>query len=171
VLQAIRTAVVEEHEIDPYAIVLIRPASLSMTSSGKVQRQRTREQYLNGDLAVTAEWMNQHTGGDDWEGSPAQAEPPMFLDRIGQMSQEQLQAEMLSWLMAWLTARANLMPGAMQPQTPFAQLAIDSLTAVEISQELDQLLGLQSPPMVIWSCPTPEELADYLVGELQTAKA
>lgn len=171
VLQAIRTAVVDEHEIDPYAIVLIRPASLSMTSSGKVQRHRIREQYLNGDLAVTAEWINQNTEGDNWEGSPTPAEPPMFLDRIGQMPPEQLQAEMLGWLMTWLTARANLMPGAMQPQTPFAQLGIDSLTAVEISQELDQLLGLQSPPMVIWSCPTPEELADYLVGELQTAKA
>ncbi len=171
VLQAIRAATVEEHEIDPYAIVLIRPASLPMTSSGKVQRQRCREQYLNGELAVTAEWVNQHVCDDAWDGNPIQAVPPLFLDRIGQIPTEQLRSEMLDWLIAWLAVRANLMPGAMQARTPFAQLGIDSLTAVEISQELDQLLGLQSPPMVIWSCPTPEELADYLIGELQTAKA
>ena len=171
-LRAIRTAIVEEHEIEPQAIVLIRPASLPMTSSGKVQRQRCREQYLNGELAVTAQWVKQDCTDDDLEGLASKiAGPPVFLDRLAQMPPAQLQAELREWLMSWLTARANLMPGTMQANTPFAQLGIDSLTAVEISQELDQLLGLQSPPMVIWSCPTPAELAEYLVGELQATKA
>ncbi len=169
-LRDIRTAIVGEHEIEPHAILLIRPASLPMTSSGKVQRQRCRDQFLNGELAVTAQWVKQDCDNLDSLASE-RAEAPEFLEGLTQMSPAQIQAELQKWLMSWLTARANLMPGAMQANTPFAQLGIDSLTAVEISQELDQLLGLQSPPMVIWSCPTPAELAEYLAGELQAAKA
>ena len=56
----------------------------------------------------------------------------------------------------------------MQPATPFAELGIDSLTAMEISQELDQLLELQLPPMLIWSCPHCEALATFLAEELIT---
>jgi acyl carrier protein len=169
-IHAIRTAIVAEHEIDPHAILLIRPASLPITSSGKVQRQRCREQYLNGELAVTAEWVNKQSAGDDFDGLQEQLQgPPEFLQRLGQLSPEQLQAEVQSWLVAWLGVRANLPPGVVQPTAPFAQLGIDSLTAVEISQELDQILGLQSPPMVIWTCPTPAELANYLTEELQSA--
>ena len=58
VAQAIRRAVVEHHEIDPYAVVLIRQTSLPITSSGKVQRSLCRDQYLAGELKVVHSWTN-----------------------------------------------------------------------------------------------------------------
>jgi acyl-CoA synthetase (AMP-forming)/AMP-acid ligase II/acyl carrier protein len=166
IIHAIRTAIVAEHEIDPHAIVLIRPASLPITSSGKVQRSRCREMYQNGELAVSTAWVNQHASDDELDLLVDLSAPPEFLSRLGQLTQPQLQSELESWLVDWLTARANLTSGSLEPTTPFAQLGIDSLTAVEISQELDQILGLQSPPMVIWSCPNPAELATFLANEL-----
>jgi acyl carrier protein len=84
------------------------------------------------------------------------------------VSVTRLSPDVQEWLVEWLTARANLMPGVMGPATPFAELGIDSLTAVEISLELDKLLGLQSPPMVIWSCPHAEALSEYLAEQLLT---
>jgi acyl-CoA synthetase (AMP-forming)/AMP-acid ligase II/acyl carrier protein len=56
VIRAIRRAIVEQHELDPYAVVLIRQTSLPITSSGKVQRSLCREQYLAGELKVVHEW-------------------------------------------------------------------------------------------------------------------
>lgn len=165
VLRSIRAAIVDEHEIDPHAIVLIRPASLPVTSSGKVQRQRCREQYVTGELPIVAQWTNTHENAASLDGTLA--EPPRFLDNLQNVSSEQLKSEVEIWLVAWLSHRANLAPGAMTPTTPFAELGIDSLTAVEISQELDQLLGLQLPPMVIWSCPTAEALSRFLAEQLQ----
>ena len=58
IVQAIRRAIVEQHELDPYAIVLIRQTSLPITSSGKVQRNLCREQYLAGELKVVHAWTN-----------------------------------------------------------------------------------------------------------------
>ncbi len=168
VLQAIRTRIVDEYELDPQAIVLIRPASLPITTSGKVQRGRCRGQYLAGELSVAAQWTNP-TEVDATESSQqakALLLSPAFLDHLDQAEPARLTTEVEAWLIAWLTDRANLLPGAMQAKTPFAQLGIDSLTAVEISQEIDQILNLRLPPMVIWSCPTVEALSAYLVEQL-----
>ena len=163
VMRSIRTAIVEEHELDPQAIVLIKPVSLPMTSSGKVQRQRCREQYLSGELAIMAQWNALPVASGLQQAPLPSAE---FLTNVLDLESEQLQTEIATWLMRWLTARADLNPDAIQQDTPFAELGIDSLTAVEISQELDQLLELQLPPMVIWSCPTTEALSAYLAAEL-----
>ncbi|MCI0492199.1 MAG: AMP-binding protein [Planctomycetes bacterium] len=58
IVQAIRRAIVEQHELDPCAIVLIRQTSLPITSSGKVQRNLCRDQYLAGELKVVHSWTN-----------------------------------------------------------------------------------------------------------------
>src|SRR6185503_6557673 len=63
IIQAIRRAIVEQHELDPYAIVLIRQTSLPVTSSGKVQRTLCREQYLADELKIVASWVNPAMNG------------------------------------------------------------------------------------------------------------
>lgn len=165
VFRTMRMAIVEEHELDPQAIVLIKPVSLPITSSGKVQRLRCRQQYLSGELQVIAEWSAKPTSGACATG---ETPTPDFLANVLELDPPVLRSSIETWLIRWLTVRADLNPGAMQPATPFAELGIDSLTAVEISQELDQLLELQLPPMVIWSCPTSEALSAYLAEELVT---
>ena len=172
ILRAIRKAIVEEHELDPHAILLIRPVSLPITSSGKVQRSRCCEQYLAGQLSIVGQWTN-HTAEE--EGSLQRAAviaaTPTFLENLGSEANSQLTTEIQDWFIAWLTERAHLNSGVLTPTTAFAELGIDSLTAVEISQELDQILGLQLPPMVIWSCPDPESLSEFLAEQLVTDRA
>lgn len=52
VIAAIRQAVVEEHEVQVYAVVLIKPGTIAKTSSGKIQRRATRAQFLAGELGI-----------------------------------------------------------------------------------------------------------------------
>jgi len=49
---AIREAVFAEHEIQVYAVVLIKQGSIPKTSSGKIQRQACRQAYLEGTLDI-----------------------------------------------------------------------------------------------------------------------
>ncbi|NOZ41065.1 MAG: hypothetical protein GXP24_12695, partial [Planctomycetes bacterium] len=161
VIRDVRAAIAREHELDLQAIVLIKPVSLPITSSGKVQRRRCREQYLAGELKVVAQWS-----ADPVTCGSASAPTPEFLSGILETNPQSLQAEIEAWLVGWLTVRADLNPDAIQPTTPFAELGIDSLTAMEISLELDQQLELQLPPMVIWSCPNCAALAVFLAEEL-----
>ena len=50
IVGAARRAVVEEHEVQPYAIVLVKPGSIAKTSSGKIQRRACRDAFINGSL-------------------------------------------------------------------------------------------------------------------------
>lgn len=52
IFETIRQAIGEHHEVQPSAVVLIKPGTLPKTSSGKVQRHRARADYLAGSLEV-----------------------------------------------------------------------------------------------------------------------
>jgi acyl-CoA synthetase (AMP-forming)/AMP-acid ligase II len=56
VLGAIRLAVAREHELEVYAVVLIRAGTLPKTSSGKIQRRLCRSKFLANDLETLAAW-------------------------------------------------------------------------------------------------------------------
>ncbi|MGZ4135548.1 MAG: AMP-binding protein, partial [Tumebacillaceae bacterium] len=54
VVMQIREKVAQEHELQVHAVVLIKPASSPLTSSGKIQRHACKERFLNGTLDVMA---------------------------------------------------------------------------------------------------------------------
>jgi acyl-CoA synthetase (AMP-forming)/AMP-acid ligase II len=62
ILRAIRSAIVERHDVDPHAVVLIEHGTLPKTTSGKLSRRPCRDAYLNGELDVIARWQR---GMDD----------------------------------------------------------------------------------------------------------
>jgi acyl carrier protein len=54
---------------------------------------------------------------------------------------------------------------------PFAEFGVDSLTAVELSQELEDEFKVPLPPIIAWNYPTPAALARYLAEQsLQPAE-
>jgi acyl-CoA synthetase (AMP-forming)/AMP-acid ligase II len=56
VLRAIRRAIAENHDLQVYAIVLIRPLTIEKTSSGKIKRHASKAAFLSNNLEVIAEW-------------------------------------------------------------------------------------------------------------------
>jgi acyl-CoA synthetase (AMP-forming)/AMP-acid ligase II len=57
VIQAIRTSISESHDLQAYAILLIRPLTIPKTSSGKIQRHAARTAYLEESLEVIEQWQ------------------------------------------------------------------------------------------------------------------
>lgn len=56
VVNSVRRAVTQQHQISPYAIVLIKTGSLPKTSSGKVKRYACRDAFLANRLVVVDDW-------------------------------------------------------------------------------------------------------------------
>jgi acyl-CoA synthetase (AMP-forming)/AMP-acid ligase II/acyl carrier protein len=192
VIRCVRRAIVDDHELDPYALVLIRMASLARTTSGKVQRNLCRQQFLDGSLNVVAQWTNDQlrrgepstasasqspatpapVGGEAAlaAGSPVGSlrklpKPPPFTkpDRPLTASEIDRLAERIeSFLLDWLIERAGAAAGDANRDRPFAEYGLDSLAAVELSVELEQWLHVQLTPVVAWNYPTPAALARYL---------
>jgi acyl-CoA synthetase (AMP-forming)/AMP-acid ligase II len=58
IIKEIRAAIAQEHEVHPYAILLVAPGSVPVTSSGKLARRRTRDLFLKGELSAIAQWYS-----------------------------------------------------------------------------------------------------------------
>ncbi len=204
IIQAIRRAIVEQHELDPYAIVLIRQTSLPVTSSGKVQRNLCREQYLADELKVVHSWLNPamraapkaaaaderlnvqiHGEGVSAQqiGMAATAVAPGAVQSNGAATRGGLSTKSLrsgpaspvevdraaeqieEWLLKWLVNRLSMDPADVARDRPFAEFGVDSLAAVELSQELEDEFKVPLPAIVAWNYPTPAALARYLAEQ------
>ena len=53
---AVQSAVAQDHDVALSEIILIKPATLAKTTSGKIQRRACRQQYLDGQLAAILHW-------------------------------------------------------------------------------------------------------------------
>jgi acyl carrier protein len=65
----------------------------------------------------------------------------------------------------WLVARLGLDTAEVSRDRPFAEFGVDSLTAVELSQELEDEFKVPLPPIIAWNYPTPATLARYLAEQ------
>lgn len=205
VISQIRSAIVTHHELDPYAIILIRQISLPITSSGKVQRNLCREQYLGGQLKIVQQWTNRarkkssedqgvetslneqangrvhvnlNGAGITWSnsdaakehqssekaGSATPGEPPKQHDFTG-VPLDRAAEYTETWLLEWLVERVGLDPTDVDRNRPFAEFGVDSLAAVELSEELESQFGVPVTPVVAWNYPTPAALARYLAEQ------
>lgn len=189
VLRAIRSAIVAEHDVDPYQIVLLRPASLPLTSSGKVQRSRCRDMLATNQLEQLAAWThsaptampesdplaetvayNGHQAVDTDDADANSAKPRRggaeFLNNVANLSPEELAEEIQAWMLAWLEERAEPGAGELIATAPFTELGMDSLTALELNVEFENVLGVRLPPAAAWSYPTPAELSRFLADSM-----
>jgi acyl carrier protein len=74
------------------------------------------------------------------------------------------------WLLQWLVARLSMDPKDVSRDRPFAEFGVDSLTAVELSQELEDEFGVELPAIVAWNYPTPATLSRYLAEQTMGIK-
>lgn len=55
-VRAIRAGIVEQHGLEPHDVVLVGPKQLPAAADGRVERGLCRNRFLQGELAVLAEW-------------------------------------------------------------------------------------------------------------------
>lgn len=152
-IQAIRQQLSEVFEIAPHQIVLIRPMSLPKTSSGKVQRQATREAWLQGDLRVLHEWVAK---------TPAAA-PASDKDT----AEEITVASITAMIRQKIAEKANLPLEEVSPQAAVQDFPLESIEAIFLSDELSEWLGLKLTPDTMWALGSIEELANFLYERYQ----
>jgi acyl-CoA synthetase (AMP-forming)/AMP-acid ligase II len=59
IFMAVRKAVTLGHELQLHEIVLVKRRTVPKTSSGKIQRRASKQQYLDGELQAEARWKAQ----------------------------------------------------------------------------------------------------------------
>lgn len=169
IIRQIRRVVIDQHEVDPRRVILVRTASIPRTTSGKIQRSAIREMLANNTLKVLGKWERGDLRAD---GAPLLfPELPCVNQQIS-VNQQTMAAEQASlfaasieaWMMSWLMVRAGAEANDLNPERSLDQLGLDSLSTVELSSEIEDWLGLQLTPTAAFEHPTPRKLSCHLAN-------
>jgi len=160
-VQEIRAAIIDRHEIDPRHVLLVRLASVPRTTSGKVQRAECRRQMEQCELHVRHRWDRAEIRVD---GAPLDI--PLISTNPSLADQTTLTHTIEQWLMTWLSSRTGNAADQLDPTRPLDDFGLDSFSAFELSGELEDWLGLRLTPDSAFNHPTPQQLSRYLAEEL-----
>ena len=69
------------------------------------------------------------------------------------------------WLIAQLAERLGLEPDEIDLEEDFANYGLNSIEAVNLSGDLENLLGRRLPPTILWDYPNVTTLSEYLAED------
>jgi phthiocerol/phenolphthiocerol synthesis type-I polyketide synthase C len=156
VIDAIRTAITEHHEIQAHAVVLMELLRIPTTSSGKIRRSRCRQRFLDGELEVFAEWHAQSPRDPHPAAPSAEAAP----GRAGRSA-----AEIAAWFVSQLSQELGLSPTEIDTSLPFAHYGLDSVHAIRLTAALEAWLGRELSPTLAYDYPTIDLLSKHLAED------
>ncbi|MFO1432708.1 MAG: beta-ketoacyl synthase N-terminal-like domain-containing protein [Candidatus Competibacteraceae bacterium] len=158
VVGAIRQAIAEQHELQVYAVLLLKTNSIPKTSSGKLQRHACRAGFLSGDLNILYQWQQSHTDST-LAALPARQDAP----NVCQPERSRLAIQ--DWLVASISWLLKIAPDQINVRDPLAHYGLDSSTAVILSGDLETWLGRRLSPTLAYDYPSIQALAEYLAEE------
>jgi malonyl CoA-acyl carrier protein transacylase len=153
VINTIRQAVSEQHDLQVYAVLLLKPATLPKTSSGKVQRSACRDGFLKDTLKTVARWQQDIS-----------LKKSLSHNEYRSVTAESIQ----TWLLTKLSQQVAT--SEIDIQEPLARYGLDSMTAVSLSGELETWLERSLSPTLMYDYPNIQALSQYLAGNQSSSQ-
>ncbi|WP_371525599.1 aminotransferase class I/II-fold pyridoxal phosphate-dependent enzyme [Streptomyces sp. NBC_01283] len=129
VLATLRARIAEEHEVAPHAVLLLKPSTIPMTTSGKIQRRATRDALLGLSLTVVAGSVTRD------EAAPEPADLTVA-ERRSRAADAVLRA---------VTALSDATDVRADDERSFDRLGIGYLALLDVVRTVEQQLGIQLP--------------------------
>jgi myxalamid-type polyketide synthase MxaB len=137
VFEAIRLAIAENHQLQVYAITLIRTGSIPKTSSGKIQRFKAKLEFLNNELDIIAQWQMENP--ESYALSPV---PPVPAQTgISSIPDD----DIVQWIRAWMSKELAIDINSIESDKPIAAYGLDSLKAVLLASDASKHFGIEWP--------------------------
>lgn len=160
---AIRQAVVENHELQVYAVILLKPGGIPKTSSGKLQRRACRADFL-------ADSLDNVIGRSLLSLSEAKAtlDDDTRLTRLDLLAAEPTQRwPLLSAYLRQQLARAlKVSTDQLGLDQSFTSLGLDSLMAMELKARIETDLEVNIPLVTFMERPTIAQITDELLANI-----
>ena len=155
ILTAIRKQIAAEHELPVDAVVLIKAGSIPKTSSGKIQRHACRDAYLDGSLAVVAQWSS--TGG-----TAVAARRRRGLEAGDESQISETTQRLADIVYEHVRNIARERAGDLTLETNIVELGMDSLERMEIVASLEDTFGGRFPEEILPEMETCGQVVDAI---------
>lgn len=159
VAAAIRQAITQNHELQVYGVLLLKPGGVPKTSSGKIQRHACHVGFLNQNLDVVGSSILDDTYVIENKENLTQE---ALLDTAAQDRQPRLE----SYFQECVAQVLKIPPSQLNLQQPLTSLGLDSLMAVELQHGIETDLGLVLPITKFLQGDSIAQLAIAILNEL-----
>lgn len=146
-------AVALAHDLELQALVIVRPATIPITSSGKIQRRATRTLWRDGRLDILGMWQRSPVAARTDDSDPARRYPPQHAIR--------------AWLISRLEIHLAAGPDGIDPHRSFSELGMTSLIAVTLAREMQDWIGIDIEVNCLYDYPTLEQQCQWLEQKLR----
>lgn len=147
IIAAIRQAVAEQHELQAYAVVLIRVGSIPRTSSFKIQRRACRAQFLEGGLSVVgSDTLEIQPGPSDGAQAQQGGQPSLIGKALAAIDDPAARRALLTVYLQEQAARILRVPAAqIDPEQSLNAFGLDSMMAIELKYAIETELQIALP--------------------------
>ncbi|MEB3219811.1 MAG: amino acid adenylation domain-containing protein [Nostocales cyanobacterium 94392] len=163
VANAIRQAISEEHEVQVYAVVLIKPGSIPKTSSGKIQRRATRAQFEEGTLCVIASNILKIS-------DVAPEETRLQRDQLLALSPKESQAVLDRYLIEQEGRVLAIAPDDINPEESLTTLGLDSLKVFDLKNRIEVDLQAEVSVADFFEGMSTQSLATKILAQIRADK-
>jgi acyl-CoA synthetase (AMP-forming)/AMP-acid ligase II/acyl carrier protein len=139
VCAAVRRAVQEQHQLSTYAVVLLKPFTISKTSSGKIQRHQCRAKYLAGALEVAGRWRLE----DEPSTEVSVGGPSSFARQVSGRTGDELYESLLAFYRKEIIGLPGLAQDEVLVDRPLNTLGFDSLLMNVLINRVKEEVGLK----------------------------
>ncbi len=150
VVKKIRQCVLQEHDLQVYRVLLLKPGTLPKTSSGKIQRFACRENFISGTLS----FVNSES-----------TDIPQTI-HFNNFAQEYSIESIQNWICQWLAAKLHIPIQSIDQKESFETYGLDSLQVAKFIQDLEAWSGYLLNISTLQKFAAIANLAEYLAGEL-----
>ncbi len=149
IMESIRQAVAEEHQLPPYSICLIKEGSIPRTSSGKIRRRQCRADFLAGNLNIVAAWQ----------------EPSVCESQDSNIFLDTLPIDVVAlekWLASLLAEKLGVTATAIDVSRSIPAYGLDSLAVIELMHAIAARLAVSIQMPQFFQARSLSELARLL---------
>jgi acyl-CoA synthetase (AMP-forming)/AMP-acid ligase II/acyl carrier protein len=171
IVGTMRQSVFDQHGLEVHAVALVRTGCIPRSSSGKIRRDACRTAFLIKSLEVVGEWaqsikdndLESFSGGDDVTKRISGTEIPGGRDKQNKQTIQ-------TWLVCHLSARLGIESRAIDVTAPLASYGLDSVTAVSLTGDLEDWLGIRLSATMAFDYPTIDVLSQAVAEQYQRSE-
>ncbi|OWM69223.1 hypothetical protein CDL15_Pgr025410 [Punica granatum] len=159
IISQIETRVAEEHGVQVASVQLIRPRTISKTTSGKIRRFDCLKQFIEGTLDLVLEPVRSSTTATCGKEKAPTSE---LAKTLSPLSPKHSNKEIVEFLKGVVSDQTGIPLRSVCATESLISYGIDSIGVVRASQKISNFLGVPVAPIDIFTSTCIADLANFL---------